>query len=231
MTKSLDIQEVAIVLQATNLDPAILNPSLFNYGAIFPTDWEALQQPVFQRNQVQIAFKNGIRLAVQPNRVVLSELVLGKDIHGLQVATLMAKWIEALPNINYRALGVNPTGMVSFSEDQQEAANFLRSTLLTEGVRREDAPELIKASLNLAYRLERGILNLAIQEGVAQLSEDQKISALLYSGNCHYPLQGESQADRLGDLKALLDQWQTGVDAYCDLVSHKLLQSPEPVTV
>lgn len=231
MTKSLDIQEVAIVLQATNLDPAILNPSLFNYGAIFPTDWEALRQPVYQRNGVQILFKNGISLMVQPNKVTLSELVLGKEIHELQVATLMAKWIEALPNISYRALGVNPTGMVTFSEDQQEASNFLRSTLLTEGVRREGAPELLKASLNLAYRLERGILNLSIQEGVAQLSEEQKISALLYSGNCHYALQGESQADRLGDLKAVLGQWQTGVDAYCDLVSQKLLQSPELVAV
>ncbi|MEL6333517.1 MAG: hypothetical protein AAFQ76_13100, partial [Cyanobacteria bacterium J06626_26] len=109
MTKSLDLQEVAIVLQATNLDPAILNPSLFNYGAIFPTDWKALRQPVYQRNGVQLLFKNGISLVAQPNKITLSELVLGKEIHELQVATLMTKWIEALPNINYRALGINPT--------------------------------------------------------------------------------------------------------------------------
>ena len=208
-----------------------MNPSLFNYGAIFPSDWEALRQPVYGRNGVQIFFKNGIGLVVQPNRITLSELVLGKEIPELQVPALMHKWIEALPHIQYRALGVNPTGMVSFSEDQQEAANFFRSTLLTEGVRREGAPELMKASLNLAYRLEGGILNVAIQEGTARLSEDQKISALLYSGNCHYALQGESQTDRLEHLKSMLGQWQTGVDAYRNLVEHHLLQSAEMTAV
>ena len=87
MTKSLDIQEVAIVLQATNLDPAILNPSLFDYGAVFPTDWESLRQPVYQRNGVLILFKNSISLVVQPNKVTLSELVLGKEIHEVYGVT------------------------------------------------------------------------------------------------------------------------------------------------
>ncbi|MEL6224187.1 MAG: hypothetical protein AAFR31_16250 [Cyanobacteria bacterium J06627_8] len=231
MTKPLDLQEVAIVLQAANLDPAILNPSLFNYGAVFPTDWETVRQPLCQRNTIQIVFKNGISLMVHPNRVVLSELVFGKELHELQVAALMDKWIAALPNIDYRALGVNPTGMVSFPEDQQGAANFFKSTLLTERVRFDGTPALAKASLNLAYQLEHGMLNLSIQEGVAQLPENQSISALLYSGNCHYPLQGESRVDRLNHLKEVLGQWKTGVETYRDLVTHKLLQSAELVSV
>ncbi|MGB7084838.1 MAG: hypothetical protein WBD47_04745 [Phormidesmis sp.] len=230
MTKSLDIQEVAIVLQASNLDPAILNPSLFDYSAIFPTDWEVMRQPVYQRNGVQMLFKNGIGLVVQPNRIVLSELVLGKQIHELQVADLMAKWIEALPNIDYRALGINPTGMVSFPEEQTGAADFLRSTLLTDSVRR-DMPELAKASLTLAYQIERGMLNLSIQEGTARLPESQTISALLYSGNCHYALQGDSRSERTDDLKNLLGQWQSGIDTYCDLVGNRLLRSAELAAV
>ncbi len=230
MTQSLNIQEISLVLQAANLDPAILNPSLFDYSAIFPTDWEVLRQPVYQRNGVQILFKNGIRLIVQPNRLTLSELVLGKEIHEMQVATLMSKWIEALPNLEYQALGINPTGMMSFPEEEQGTANFLRSVLLTDRVQREGLPELSMAALNLSYRLERGMLNLSIQEGTAQRSGNQAISALLYSGNCHYTLQGGSRSERLDDLRGLLDQWQSGVDQYRDLVSYKLLQLPELVS-
>ncbi|MFN6033580.1 MAG: hypothetical protein ACK48B_05940, partial [Dolichospermum sp.] len=67
MSNSLQISEIAISIVAKNLNPAVLNPDFLKYTGIIPADWELANQPVYNNNLVQLVYKNGVGIIVQPN--------------------------------------------------------------------------------------------------------------------------------------------------------------------
>jgi len=44
MSKVLEVQEIAVVITATNYDPSLLNPNFLKYSGIIEEDWELAKQ-------------------------------------------------------------------------------------------------------------------------------------------------------------------------------------------
>jgi len=79
MSNSLQLSEIAIALVAKDLNPAVLNPDFLKYTGIIPTDWELANQPIYNNNLVQLVYKNGVGIIVQPNRLNVLEMIGGKS--------------------------------------------------------------------------------------------------------------------------------------------------------
>lgn len=223
MNKKIQIQELAIAIAAKNFNPTILNPDFLKYGDLIPEDWELARSPVFTKTTVQLIFKNGVGIIAQPNRMVFVEALNTKNLDEIEVPAITRKCIEKLPKLDYKAVGINPRGYVSY-DSNDEAYSYFHQTLLNSGEWQNVGNARMSASLQLAYSLDRCQLNLAVNQGMLNLPEDKSMPVILFSGNFNYEIAGNTQSERLQDLNQVVENWQSNLDTFREVVDNKFLQ-------
>jgi len=222
MNKILQTQELAIAITAKNLNPSIINLDFLTYSNIISSEWELARQPIYTKNLTQLVFQNGIAIVAQPNRIVFAETIDTKDIQELQISKIAAKYIEKLPNVEYKAVGINPKGFVTFTESNG-ASNYLLNNLFASGEWREFGKTPVKAAIQLAYNLEYSQFNLTINEGLLKVSEEKSVPAVLFSGNFDYKISINEPEARLKDLHEILHNWKSNLETYKQLINDKFL--------
>lgn len=221
MNSTVTPQEIAIVVAANNLSPTLLTPEVLKYSGIVPADWELARSPLYTQQMAQVVFQNGINLSAQADRVMFLEMLNGKADSEVQVADIARKYIEVLQHIEYQGVGINIRGYVS---DQQEADGphqYLLNTLLAPGAWQEFGQEPVRASVNLAYKLEHCRFALSVTEATVQLPDAESLPVVLFSGNFSYDLPQEG--DRLGTLSNMISQWRTDLDIYREIINTRFL--------
>lgn len=224
MNKNLQTQELAIAITAKNLNPNILNLDFLTYSNIISPEWKLARQPIYTKNFTQLVFQSGIVIVAQPDRIVFAETIETEDIQELQISKVAGNYIEKLPNVEYKAVGINPKGFVTFT-DLNGASNYLLNHLLASGEWREFGQKPVKAAIQLAYTLESSQFNLTINEGLLKVSADKSLPAVLFSGNFDYKISSNKPETRLKDLHLILDNWKNNLETYKQLINDKFLSS------
>lgn len=224
MNKALQTQELAIAITAKNLNPNIVNLDFLTYSNIISSEWELARQPIYTKNLTQLVFQSGVAIVAQPNRIVFAETIDTKDIQESQISKVAAKYIEKLPNVEYKAVGINPKGFVTFAQSNG-ASNYLLNNLLASGEWRELGQTPVKAAIQLAYTLESSQFNLTINEGLLKISEEKSVPAVLFSGNFDYKISTNEPEARLKYLHQILQNWKSDLEIYKKLINDKFLSS------
>ncbi|BAZ02931.1 hypothetical protein NIES37_69440 (plasmid) [Tolypothrix tenuis PCC 7101] len=223
MSQTLITQEFGIIIAAKNHKPTILNPEFLQYSGIVPTEWELARQPIYTQSVSQVAFTNGVVIVAEPTRVMFIEAIEGKAVTEIAVPAIAKKYVETLPNVEYEAVGINPRGYVAFEKSQDAARLFLAETLLSPGDWQEVGNASMRATLNLAYTLERGPLYLSINEAMLRNPDETTTPIVLFSGSFSYEVKSESSSLRKNNLDQALNNWQADLSAYQDIISSKFL--------
>lgn len=223
MSRTLNVQELAIAIAANNLNPTVLNPDFLKYTDIIPSDWEPARPPVYTNQLVQIVFQSGVAIVAQPNRVIFLEAINDKAVQDVQVAAIAERYVEKLPNVEYEAVGINPKGYVTFSEPDGAYQYFLEN-ILAGGSWQRFGQAPVKAAVQLAYTLERSQLNLTINEATLQLPEEQTLPAVLFSGNFNYEITGSNRNERLQNTQQLIEGWKADLETFRSLINTQFLQ-------
>ncbi|AFZ61076.1 hypothetical protein H6G54_29805 [Anabaena cylindrica FACHB-243] len=223
MSQTLITQEFGIIIAAKNHKPTILNPDFLKYSGIVPIEWELARQPIYTQSVSQVAFTNGIAIIAEPTRVMFIEAIENKAVEEIAVPAIAKKYVEALPNVEYEAVGINPRGYISFDQQQDAARLFLTETLLASGAWQEVGTAPVRATLNLAYTLERGPFYLSINEAALRNPDETSTPILLFSGSFSYEVKSETPLERKSSLHQALDNWQADLSAYQEIISTKFL--------
>ena len=223
MSQSLITQEFGIIIAAKNHKPTILNPDFLKYSGIVPTEWELARQPIYTQSLSQVAFTNGIVIIAEPTRVMFIEAIENKVAKEIAVADIAKKYIETLPNIEYEAVGINPRGYISFENQQDAARLFLAETLLSKGAWQEVGTAPMRATLNLAYTMDRCPLYLTVTEASLRSPDETSTPIMLFSGTFRYEITGETTLERKSNLHNCIDNWQVDLSTYSDIINTKFL--------
>lgn len=224
MNKTLNVKEMAISIIAESLNPVILTSEFLKYRGIVPSNWELARQPILSAAASQVTFQTGVSILAQPNRIIFAESLMAAETTDVTIPAIAQKYIDALPQANYQAVGINFTGFVSFSRD--EAAHYLTDTLLAPGPWHTIGEAPLRAALRLTYTLKQGQLNLDITEAKLQLSEQEELPTVLFAANFDHQLQGDL-TERVQELNQTIDYWRNHLETYQDIVNTKFLQ-PSP---
>lgn len=225
MSNDFEIQELAIAINAKNLNPTVLNHDFLKYTGIIPADWELARQPVYTNSVVQLFFNTGLGIVAQPNSVTIMEAIGTKKPEEIQVSKVTRQLVEKLSQVEYQRVGINPRGFVTFNSDA-EAYQYINTKLLAPGSWQEFAGAKVNAALQLTYPLNRGILNLSINQANVQFP-DKVAAAILFSGNFNYSLLGNTPAEKLQDVQQIVENWQDSLKTFQQLLVEKFLPSTE----
>jgi hypothetical protein len=223
MSQSLITQEFGIIIAAKNHNPTLLNPDFLKYSGIVPTEWELARQPISTQNVSQVAFTNGVLIVAEPTRVIFIEAIEGKAVAEIIVADIAKKYVQALPNVEYEAVGLNPRSYMSFDQQQDAARQYLAEMLLSPGPWQEVGTAPVRATLNLVYTIDRCPFYLTVSEAALRNPDETSTPIVLFNGSFSYQVIGETVPERLKNLHQLIDNWQADLLTYQDIINSKFI--------
>lgn len=225
MNKTLEIQELAIVIAVKNHNPAILNLDFLKYSGIVPAEWEVARPPISTNQASQVTFQDGVSILVESNKITFLEAIAAKDFKEVKIPAIARKYVETLSHVDYQALGINFRGHVLFDKEGQTARNYIFETLLSPGSWQEVGKAPVQAAMRFVYSLEQAKLTLDINEVGLQLPEKEVLPAVLFSANFTHAIAGDSQSERLHALSQVIGEWQLDLETYREIINTRFLKS------
>lgn len=223
MSATLEIQELAIVIATQNHNPTVLTPDFLKYSGIVPADWELAQSPVCTPNVAQIVFQNGTGITAQRDRIIFSETMSAKSMADVVMPKIACQYLASLPNVEYRAVGINPRGHAVLAGGVEATNNYMTQTLLGEGDWKTVGNSPLRAAVQLSYRLERSQLNLSVTEAAIQLPEQELLPVILFSGNFNYTIAPQAAEPKHTALTQVIQGWQLDLQTFQDMINSKFL--------
>jgi hypothetical protein len=222
MIPNLVFEELAIAISAENHNHTLLTPDFLLSAGIVPEDWELAKPPVLDSQMARVRFTNDTIISSEFDNITFSQTLEAKPLESVQILTLAQKYIAALPIADYQEIAINPSCFFTF-ENEGEAAvsHYILTALLSPQKWHELSNQPVRATLNLAYTLDKGEFNLKIDDIQMQRPNKTSQSAVLFSGNFPYEIIGDTPSQRLQHLYQLLDNWQENLKTFRELINQR----------
>ncbi|MEA5619945.1 hypothetical protein VB711_19150 [Cronbergia sp. UHCC 0137] len=230
MKANLVFQDLSIIIATRNHNPRILTYDFLKCSDIIPMDWELAQEPIVSEQGSQVIFSNALSLVAQPERLFFVEVFKDKGITDLQVPAIAHKYVKALPNVEYQAVGINLRAYVSptQADGEAEVQNYMQN-LLAPGAWQTVGDAPVQPSIKLTFTLKHCQFNLSINEGVFHQQDQETSPIILFSGNFSYNIEGNNKDERFKSLHQSLDNWKTDLETYQEIIQTKFLAPPIPI--
>lgn len=204
--------ELSVVLVANSNNPSIINPDFLRYNKIVDDSYEVQDSPISTPAFSQVIFKNGITIVSDPARVIIGQsgTLDRKNVVSPEVAK---RYLECVPHVPYRAIGINPKGIVS-GQEPNPVVNMVRDNGLWMSFK-DVIPE---GQLKAIYRYTERTIFLDI--GGADVAEnDQTTSGTRFQANIHRELTETDAESRITRLSSILDSWGNDLEDFYNLTS------------
>ena len=220
------IEELSIIIAAQDLTPTMMSLDFLKFSGIVAKEWELSQQPVLNPNFAQLNFTNGVGITAQPRSISISESIGTKQLSELAIANVAEKYVERLPHTEYLGLSLSPKILIPFPESPEAVRQFITGSLLGSGAWKKIGITPVQAGVNLMYLLERCQLTINISEARLQQAQQPSITAILFAGNFKYNVNTEgTQDNRVAQVMEFLNNWQSDLLEFRDMVNQKFLES------
>jgi hypothetical protein len=227
--KTLDIQELGIVISAKNLNPQMINPDFLKLSGVLPSDWELEKNPVANNRLVQLTFKNGVNIIAQFGNVTFSQSVNNKTEQEIIIAEVAAKYVEKLPNAEYQGVSISPKNVMAFGDQADAGKKYIIEQLLAQGDWRNIGLGISQANINLAYQMPKCQFNLSINQVNLQQPEKATIPGLLFAGSFNYPIAEAKGDELIAKLKEAIANWSSDLKTFQEIINQKFLGEPEAI--
>ena len=117
----------SIVITAQNHNPTILNPDFLIRNEIVPADWPLDRDRPILTTPVHstLCFGVGVCFNIDPDRLSISDSAPTGDV--FPVPEIATKYLETLPHVNYRALGINFDKALVFPDMEKASVSLLQN--------------------------------------------------------------------------------------------------------
>jgi hypothetical protein len=205
----LELLNTSVVVLAQDHNPTILHPAFLAAEGIVPGDWELADNPLCTPAFSLAKYSNGISFTVESNRFVVTEEMPAGNPGQSTIPDLAVAYVEKLPHVRYRAVGVNFNGYCLRREPEQ----FLIERLLKAGTWNDEARPMKALGVRFVYQTEDAVLRLGFDGGQVH-REGKSEPAIVINGNYHSDLPGEKTVEAL---RKLVDHWADRLDHFTSL--------------
>jgi len=176
------IISTAVVVLADKFDPTILHPAFLKAQDIVPSAWKSSEPPICTPNVSRVKYDNGVVFLQDRKRLQVVQEVPPVDLSTSPVATIADKYIKALSDIRYEAVGVNVRSFVECERPETE----LVKRFLKPGSEELSSLKLVAFGVKFNYEVPHGVLRLSCDPGVYKgLGDTVEKIGIVANGNYH----------------------------------------------
>lgn len=222
MNKKIIPQDLTISIESKQLKPHLLSLD-FAFGCgMVPSDWEPARQPIATNNMAQLVFTNGIAITAEPQRIIFAQPIRNIDRESVVIPEIARKYTQVFSNMEFEAIRINLRSYVIF-EEQDSARRYITENLLSPGAWQSVGETPPHASVELVYNLERAPFYLKITEAALQETEEKVTPIIIFNGSFSYQVNGESNAEKLATVHSVINNWQSDLEDYQNILNNKFL--------
>ncbi len=195
---SLRLHSVSIVVTAEFHNPSILNHGFLVSEGIVPQSWGiagAISTPPFS----VVEYRNGVRWTVEKQKMMVMEICDSSFGESYIVHDLATKYLEKLPHVPYRHLGLNC--VVSVKRD--DPVKWTTQRFLNPEVLTQKNVKILGMLPRIAVAAHDAVLNLTFGDTNMMGIEDMRENAIGIECNVHH----EGPLD-VPALRVAIDRWQ-----------------------
>lgn len=226
MNQELILQDFVIVILAKNHKPSLLTLDFLKCSGTVTSDWELARQPINANNISQVVFTNGIAITAEPQRIMFAQSIRNVSGESILIPEIARKYAQALPNMELKAVGINPRGYVPFATGaQNNAREYITRNLLSPGAWQSVGEAPPRASIDFTYKLQRAPFHLKVVEAALQPENQSEAMTpiIMFSGSFSYELKSENNSEKLAQLDSALNNWQSDLGEYCNIINNNFL--------
>ncbi|MFH1919473.1 MAG: hypothetical protein ABIP48_06255, partial [Planctomycetota bacterium] len=179
----LELLNTMVVVLAQSHNPTILHPAFLTAQGIVPEDWELAEEPLSTPAFSLAKYTNGISFNVDGSRFIVTEEKPAGNPGESTIPGLAIAYVEKLPHVRYKAVGVNFNGYCL----RQAPEQFLIERFLKGGPWNNEAQPMKALGARFMYHVEDASLRIGVDGG--QVNRDDKSEpAVILNGNFHSDL-------------------------------------------
>ena len=212
------LAELSVVLVAEQNNPSILNPDFLARNGIVAQDLgvhegATICTPMFSR----VAFVNDVTVTAEPSRIVFSQT--GRPLaqeDASQIPDIASRFLEILPHVPYRAIGINPRGIVPLAgDDTSTVANALE-----HGGRWTTYEDILpEITLTALYRYDSRTIQMSVSAHESTQDDGSKSKQLQFQANFHHDIGEGVRQGQIDTILSALSSWKAEMDVFRELVT------------
>ncbi|MEH1892183.1 MAG: hypothetical protein V7K92_22935 [Nostoc sp.] len=221
--KNVEVRDFSLVVMADKQNPSILNPDFLKYNQIVPPDWELAMPPICTPPVSQVVFKNGVNIVAQSDRLTFWE-VLDADNLVFEIPEIVCKYIDIVPYVDYRAVGININAHI-IKEEKEDNQDTVLAKLIASGKWKQFQGKSPNTVVQFTYPLDNGSFTISIQEVViSKIQNNELVPVINFSANFHRDLIKTNYLERVSYLKNIIQSWKTDFDIFIFFVEEAFLE-------
>ncbi|QDZ38657.1 hypothetical protein FRE64_01080 [Euhalothece natronophila Z-M001] len=222
--QSMEVQEIAITLVVKGLNPAMLTLENCHAWGVIPEDWELSKNPMISSQQARLNFKNGVNVMAKPHQINFAEPIPVKGVEGMKFAAVAKQFVDQLTQVNYQQLRIEPRLIIVFNHQENDLRNypreFILDYLMASGPWLNVGERSPQIAVNFTYQFPEYQLQLNIQEGYSQQSNQSSVRGLVFSGSFIYPINEKKSRE---SIKGEIDTWSNQLNQFQTIVKEQFL--------
>ena len=210
------LHSVSVVVTAKFHNPSVLNRDFLVSKRIVPEDWEVTEGFTTPGLSV-LSYNNGIQWTLDQSKLTVTESCDSSFRDEYRVYSLVAAYLEVLPDVPYRSLGLN----YSISKKQENPERWLTQRFLKSGNWLRGQPNILRMVPNFTLDADEAVCNISFSAGQVPSPQSEPHNAVIVNGNMHHagPLDANG-------LRAAIGRWPSR-QAFVITALHKLLRKPQ----
>ncbi len=220
---NIKVRDFSIVVVAENQSPSILNPDFLKYNKIVPSDWELAMPPISIPQVSQVFFNNGVNIVAEVGKISFWES-LDTDHLDFKVPEMTYKYIDAVPFLAYKAIGININAYVILDKEE-DSQDIILDKLIAPGKWKVFQGESPNALVQFTYKFDNTNLIIALQKAAFQKTQnDLLIPIVNFTANFHRDLKDGTPDEKNSQMKNIIQSWKTDLNTLLSFVKEAFLE-------
>ncbi len=218
-----NINEFAVVIAARQNNPTILNQDFLKVNKIIPKDWELKQPSMCIEPISSLVFKNSISIVSQFDKIVFSQQIKNSSKDEVKVPEIAVRYLNALPYVNYIAVGINPRSIVSFEGRNLNPYKYVVDKFISHGSWKNIGSEQIEATISFRFHISNAQINVNLSAS-SKKEKNRVDNLLIFAGNFHRSVKADSIEEKKKTIEQIILNWHNDWDVFLDQIVYSFIR-------
>ena len=203
--------EFGVVIVAESIDPNSISELFLRHHSVIDDNDEVFQDPILTPVFAQLAFKNGLSITCDGNRLLVVQKGEFSDADRNRCPDITLKYLDYAPTPNVNAIGINFKQVLQSHEIEMTRFFHHKANWATFG---SIVPSM---QFKAIYQCDQKRINLNVSNAIKR--NDPGFKGILHHANIHRDVGADLQELGIDRVLQIVNDWQSDLNDFNVIVN------------